>query len=336
MSQLDGISDRHRFHDARTNLLFFHSFLSSQLFLFGAIAIVVLSPTGWLVADSAVHFKLLTAFLFSIDPIKGVVDFIEPSNSSMVSLNKLRRLEALLDEAAEADATRNVPLSAAPHIALRAAFMRHADPERDSAFEVGPLDLDLPPSSITFLVGGNGSGKTTLLKMLSGLYPLQGGRIVVDGRDLDVEGLADYRQRFAAVFSDFHLFRRLYGLEGVNPVAMESLVTRFGLAQKTTYCDGRFSKQDLSSGQRKRLALITALVEDRPILVCDEFAADQDPDFRDFFYHSILPELSARGKTVVVATHDDAYFDCCNQLVKMDKGRIVSAKAAGRKGGKDA
>ena len=87
--------------------------------------------------------------------------------------------------------------------------------------------------------------------------------------------------------------------------------------------DGVFSTTRLSRGQRKRLALVTAYLEDRPIYLFDEWAADQDPLFRRVFYQRLLPELKRRGKTVVAVTHDDRYFDAADQLIKLEEGKVV-------------
>ena len=90
-----------------------------------------------------------------------------------------------------------------------------------------------------------------------------------------------------------------------------------------TVKDGVFSTVKLSRGQRKRLALLTAYLEDRPIYVFDEWAADQDPVFRRIFYLRLLPELKARGKTVVAITHDDRYFGDADRIVKLEEGKVV-------------
>ena len=89
---------------------------------------------------------------------------------------------------------------------------------------------------------------------------------------------------------------------------------------------GEFNTVDLSTGQRKRLALIVSLLEKRPILLLDEWAADQDPEFRRKFYFDLLPALHRAGVTVVVVTHDDRYLDEMDlpaRRLRMDEGRFV-------------
>ena len=159
------------------------------------------------------------------------------------------------------------------------------------------------------MVGGNGSGKSTLTRVLTQLYRAEAGAILWDGALVDANNAPRYRNLFSAVYADFHLFDRLYGMEGVDPEHVRRLLADVGLADKTAYVDGRFTNVELSTGQRKRLALVVALIEDRPIYVLDELSADQDPVFRQRYYKEFLPALKARGKTLIVVSHDERYFD---------------------------
>jgi putative ATP-binding cassette transporter len=195
--------------------------------------------------------------------------------------------------------------------------------EEGESFSVGPIRLSFQPGELVFLIGGNGSGKTTLAKILTGLYPPEQGEIRLDGRPITAESLDSYRQMFAAVFSDFHLFQNLVGAEGtaVDDSAAVYL-ERLQLAGKVKVKNGRLSTVDLSQGQRKRLALLNAYLEDRPFYFFDEWAADQDPQYKMVFYCEILPELKARGKTVFVISHDDQYYAVADRVIKLAEGRI--------------
>jgi putative ATP-binding cassette transporter len=196
----------------------------------------------------------------------------------------------------------------------------------EDSFTLGPVDLTLRPGEVVFLVGGNGSGKTTLAKILTGLYAPNGGAVYVDGRVVDPSAIDDFRQMFSAVFADFHLFETLLGFdrEGLEDRVRERL-ERFGLRREVTVRDGRYSTTDLSRGQGRRLALVTAWIENRPIYLFDEWAADQDPQFRDVFYRELLPELKRSGRTVVVISHDERYYDAAERIVKLQEGRIATA-----------
>ena len=191
----------------------------------------------------------------------------------------------------------------------------------DSNFILGPIDLTFQPGELVVIAGGNGSGKTTLAKLLAGLYAPESGSIRIDGELVTDENRDRYRQNFSVVFTDFYLFDRLHGLEDSDEDA-QMYLERLQLDQKVQIKEGELSTTNLSQGQRKRLALLTAYLEDRSIYIFDEWAADQDPMFKEVFYHELLPELKARGKLALVISHDDRYYGIADRIVKLDYGRI--------------
>ncbi len=195
--------------------------------------------------------------------------------------------------------------------------------ENDETFLLGPVSLSFRPGELVFVVGGNGSGKTTLAKLLIGLYTPEEGEIVFAGEPITDVNRETYRGRFSVVFSDFFLFENLLGLDSA---ALDDNARRYlerlQLDRKVKVEQGRFSTLALSQGQRKRLALLTSFLEDRSIYLFDEWAADQDPTFKQVFYLEILPELRRRGKTVFVISHDDHYFHVADRILKLDYGQI--------------
>ena len=193
--------------------------------------------------------------------------------------------------------------------------LRHAQPG---------LSLALRPAEVVFVVGGNGSGKTTLAKLLVGLYEPEDGDVVLDGKVVSQAERESYRQLFSAVFSDFHIFDAALGLDADDGDARASeLLEALALSHKVRIDSGVFSTTKLSTGQQKRLALLIACLEDRPICVFDEWAKDQDPSYKDVFYTEILPSLRARGKCVLVITHDDRYFHLADRCLKLEYGRLL-------------
>lgn len=193
--------------------------------------------------------------------------------------------------------------------------------KENSSFTLGPVTLTLYPGALVFVTGGNGSGKTTLVKLLTGLYMPEHGELRLDGETIGAHNIQRYRQMFSVVFSDFFLFDELHGMQNVDADARQYL-SLLQLDHKVSVQEGKLSTIDLSQGQRKRLALLTAYLEDRPIYVFDEWAADQDPLFRNIFYHKLLPELKSRGKTVIVISHDDRYFHLADRIIKLDYGLL--------------
>jgi putative ATP-binding cassette transporter len=203
------------------------------------------------------------------------------------------------------------------------------DHDGQRSFTMGPTTLELSKGELLFIVGGNGSGKSTLLKTFTRLYQPQSGTLLWDGVPVDSGNVRAYRSLFSSVFSDFHLFDRLYGLEGVSETRVNALLAELDIAHKTGYRDGRFTSTELSTGQRKRLGLAVALLEERPILVLDELAADQDPEFRQRFYDELVPRWKAEGRTMIVVSHDDRYFHVADRTLILRDGRAKAQTGEG-------
>jgi putative ATP-binding cassette transporter len=208
-------------------------------------------------------------------------------------------------------------------IALRGVRFRYLDQTGQPLFAVGPIDLDIRAGELLFIVGGNGSGKSTLLKLLTGLYPPEDGELRLDGRRLWPTDLTRYRSLFATVFTDFHLFRRLYGIPNLDPAEVNRWLAELDIADKTRYTEQGFTNLDLSTGQKKRLAIAAALLKERPICVFDEPAADQDPAFRRRLYEELLPRFRADGRTLIVVSHDDRWFHVADRVLEMRDGQLA-------------
>jgi putative pyoverdin transport system ATP-binding/permease protein len=193
------------------------------------------------------------------------------------------------------------------------------------AFTLGPIDLTIFPREITFILGGNGSGKTTLAKLILGLYIPEGGEILCNGVQISEANRHHFCECFSAVFSDFFVFESLLGIEKphLDDRAREYL-SRLQIDHVVTIKAGSLSNTKLSQGQRRRLALLAAFLEDRPVFVFDEWAGDQDPIFKEIFYFNILPELRARGKTVIVISHDERYSHVADRIIIMESGRVIT------------
>ncbi len=261
-------------------------------------------------------------------PLEGILTAIPRLTTASIAIQKIDELGLSLGSASPEREADDVP--PAPWRTLELVGVEHSYRSEASGetFSLGPIDLAFSPGELVFLIGGNGSGKTTLAKVLLGLYPPERGEIRVDGVTVDDAGRDAYRQRFAVVFSDFYLFDTLLGLEVGSDGAPDAGALRYlrelQLDRKVKIEGGKLSTLDLSQGQRKRLALLTAYLEDRPIYLFDEWAADQDPTFKEVFYREILPALKKRGKTVFVISHDDHYYDAADRIVKLDYGKVES------------
>lgn len=286
--------------------------------LVGTIAFVL--PMGGVGLPTLTGYALVLLYLMS--PLEVILDALPALTRARVGFQKVEVLGLTLSGAAAPAAPRAAPAGDWRLLELEGVTHRyHREGEGD--FTLGPLTLALGRGEIVFVVGGNGSGKTTLAKLLVGLYAPAAGEVRLDGVPVDDAGRDAYLQRFSAVFSDFHLFERFLGLEGAEVDARAAAyLEKLQLAHKVSVADGRLSTTKLSQGQRKRLALLTAFLEDRPIYLFDEWAADQDPVFKKLFYLEILPGLRARGRTVVAITHDEHFFGVADRVVKLADGQV--------------
>jgi putative pyoverdin transport system ATP-binding/permease protein len=272
--------------------------------------------------------------LYMITPLTVTMNALPMFTRAGISLGKIEMLGLSLDahkERAEASAGE-VPEAGWSRLELVDVSHAYRGEREDETFTLGPLCLEFRPGEMVFITGGNGSGKTTLAKLIMGLYIPEGGEIRLDGAPVTDAGRDAYRQHFSAVFSDFHLFESLLGVDGPDlDEKARHYLKQFHLHNKVRIKEGQLSTTDLSQGQRKRLALLTAYLENRPVYVFDEWAADQDPQFKETFYYDLLPALKARGKTVLVITHDDRFYHMADRVIKLDYGQIQTDKAAGRR-----
>jgi putative ATP-binding cassette transporter len=299
-----------------------------EAMLYSLIGIVVFVVPLFAAGFHDVVLPVTIAVLFIAGPV-STVSFVTPLvTQAELALENIETMQATLGAAAEAAACETTgTLAKAPEsIALNGASLSYRDTEGRPLFTAGPLTAEFHAGQITFVTGGNGSGKSTLLRLLTGLIPLDAGTLLADGVPLETDQMQDYRDRISAVFSDYHLSRRLYSVGDPDPATVRIVLERLDMQDKVTVRDGAFSTIDLSSGQRKRLALAAAELEDKPVIVLDEWAADQDPHFRRIFYEVLLPSLKRRGKMVICVTHDDRWFHLADRLYQMHEGRIEEVR----------
>ena len=306
---------------AATRFAFAHGF--SQLLFFALIGWVVLGLPGLSDADNAAVTGYALAMLFMLGPMAALTQVAPTLVPAQIALARIEGLDL------EPGPMVAAPAPVDPHpswnrLALRGVTFRYPEQHRERAFELGPIDLDIRAGEVLVIAGGNGSGKSTLAKLLVGLYPPAAGHIELDGERIDDAHRERYREHFTALLGTFHLFDRPLGLE-VENVDTSALLDRLGLDTVVDLGPGGWSSLDLSAGQRKRLALLVAYLEDRPIYVFDEWAADQDPAFKRTFYEELLPDLAARGKAVIAISHDDRWFGIAERIIELEDGRIREA-----------
>ncbi|MBN3216018.1 multidrug ABC transporter permease/ATP-binding protein [Pectobacterium polaris] len=289
----------------------------SNIMMLGVIGAVffMANNLGW--ADTNVAATYSLTLLFLRTPMLQAVGALPTLLSAQVAFNKLKRFDL-------ADYQEPFSVAAAPAswhtLELRDVVFRYDD----SGFEVGPINLVITRGELVFLIGGNGSGKSTLAMLFTGLYTPISGSLLLDNRPVTAETREDYQRLFSAIFTDFHLFGQMMGPHGTEPdtALVDSWLDRLNMRHKLTLENHQVMNLQLSQGQRKRVALLLAVAEQRDILLLDEWAADQDPQFRRVFYLELLPQLRALGKTIVAISHDDHYFEHADRLLEMHQGTL--------------
>lgn len=328
----------YRSHIIRADTFHLSAVNWSNIMMLGAIGLVfwMANSLGWSDTNVAATFSLTLLFLRT--PMLSAIGALPTLISAQVAFNKLSQFELAPYEA-------GFPRSREPAkwqtLEMRDVVFQYGD----NAFSVGPLNLKIERGELIFLIGGNGSGKSTLAMLLTGLYQPVSGAIYLDEKQIDAGNLDDYRRLFSAVFTDVWLFDRLLGPQGEqgNPGLVAAWLERLQMSKKLKLENGTILNLKLSKGQRKRVALLLALAEEREIILLDEWAADQDPHFRREFYQTLLPLMQQMGKTIFAISHDDRYFIHADRLLEMRQGKLseltgqeresVSRDAVARTGG---
>ncbi|MBX0293007.1 cyclic peptide export ABC transporter [Hymenobacter sp. HSC-4F20] len=293
-----------------------------QLAFYVFIGALLLFLGDWLSISGPVIINFIFVLMYIWGPIESVVLMVPGLAQAHVSLNRLSSLKESLQEK-DVEGEPVAALQQFDSLKLYDVSYQYTS-EEDTHFSVGPNDFSLRRGEVAFVYGGNGSGKTTFINVLIGLFVRETGQVYINDEALEEKNFTAYRALFAPVFSDFHLFEEFYGVEHVNETKAQEYLRVFELDKKVEIKNNKLTTINLSTGQKKRLALVCAMLERKPILILDEFAADQDPYFRKKFYTEILDYLKEEGFSVVAITHDDNYYPCADKLYKMNYGKLES------------
>ena len=307
------------------NITLFFTYLQMLMYVVVGLMIFVVPLFS---SDFSSHVMVAaTTALFLASSVSSTIVNIPNLSIANVAARNLRELgEKLSVETTERTIAGVTEYSEIRTLALEDITYVHSNDGAKRPFTLGPISYEFEAGKIYFIRGNNGSGKTTLMRVMLGLYQAQSGRLLVNGEPIAEPTNSAYRDLFAVVFSDFFLFKKLYGVAAINEAELDDLLVLFQMQNKVSVSDGIFSDLNFSTGQRKRLALLVALLENKKIIVLDEWAADQDPEFRQEFYQQIIPKLRELGKTVIAITHDDQYYELADQVIYMENGQSIHVK----------
>ena len=303
-----------------------------QLAVFGFLGGLLFVLPAFLKVDRATLTGVVLVVLYVMGPLDVILTWLPALGRAKASIGRVEALLPTLEVEAIAEPASSRLFGARPalrdSLVLDGITYTYPGDAENAGFAVGPVELTLRPGEIVILAGGNGCGKTTLVKVLSGLYTPEEGTIRIDGHAITDEDRSSYRQLFTVLFADGHLFKDHPGLDRFKIEAEAEIgLERLGLKGKVSFDGLSYSTLDLSQGQRRRLALLSARLEDRPICIFDEWAANQDPYFKGVFYNEILPELRDLGKALLVISHDEEYYHVADRLIRLRDGMIVADHA---------
>lgn len=328
--ELEASASLWRHYNVTSTTILGFSMSLSQVVFFGMIGLLVFVLPRFVSIDRTILSGYVLVIIYLTAPLKRIMAILPELGKASVALQQVEALKlSLRDNLEISSANRANKLSFNKKLQLKQLTHTYYREYQDSQFSIGPIDLTIVPGELIFIVGGNGSGKSTLAKLVAGLYTPESGEICVDGKPITEQNREAYRQLFSTVFSDFHLFDRFLGIDAHDlDTKAKKYLNLLQLDHKVRVDGDRLSTLALSQGQRKRLALLTAYLEDREVYLFDEWASDQDPYFKDIFYTQLLPDLKRQGKTVLVISHDDRYFDCADRVIKLDYGALALQQKA--------
>lgn len=301
---------------------------ASDLLSFFIIGFMVFILPAFINLPASETYGIVMALLYISGPVANIMGMLQHLKVGQIALKRINELSDVLEDSCAANDTVN-PIGSWYRFGVRGVTYNYnkADASQEYKFSLGPVDLWFKKSQINFIVGGNGSGKSTLSKILSLHYAPSDGEIMFDDQKVNFSNIVDARSKISVIYSNYFLFPKIYNKSmDANENLINEYINLLGLNGKTEFVNGRFSTTKLSDGQRRRLALLVSLLEDKDIYIFDEWAADQDPEFKRIFYKKILKELKLKNKLVIVVTHDDRYFECADRVIIMEDGNILEIK----------
>jgi putative ATP-binding cassette transporter len=319
---LHSVSERSKSVNLRAQTSMMNGQVAVQMLFYLLITFVLLMATRIESLSAGEIVKYIFTLLFLVGSISTIVTQLSSLARATASYKHLTQICEDLENEQRSSYFSSDHSGLDTFIFLKMKDIEFLYEQSSDRFRIGSFDFSISRGEVVFIYGGNGSGKTTFINLLMGVYDLKTGQILYNDEIVKSRSLEKYRMNFSFVASDYYLFDELYGINEVDLEMWNYYLVLFELEGLLTLEGKKLSTVNLSTGQRKRLALIVALQEKKPILVLDEWAADQDPLFRKKFYLEILPFLKTKGFTIIAITHDDRYYYCADRLLHMEEGLL--------------
>jgi putative ATP-binding cassette transporter len=326
IGELHQIEDQHRKHQLKGGTLFLVGAQYAGMMNMLVIGLVAFVMTNFFSLSPDALIAIVMILLYLSEPMMGIVECLSSLVPARIAVMTMRKCMKQLRSEPEPDTDQRIVINKISAVNLEYAFEIKDQDQNEFQFQVGPVSASFRRGQVTFITGGNGSGKSTLSKLLSLHYLPGAGSVAVNDTPVTDDTRSQVRQSISAIYTDFHLFSRLYNVSDEQTRKIPEYLQELKLDHKISLTDQKFSTLGLSDGQKKRIALFVSYLEDRDVYVFDEWAADQDPQFKEIFYSDILFRLKALGKIVIVITHDDRYFHLADQLIKMENGALKSVE----------
>lgn len=326
---VEEITDEYRKKITGAHIKFVNAFLIGEsLFIVLLATVTFVAPRVFHGMDVSVILNFVIILLYLVGPVNIILNSIPSLIQLRIAWKRVRLfiddIPANIKQLEIADNSHSEKHEPVSFKAMNLSYKYEAG--SNDSFTVGPVDFEIKQGEAMFIIGGNGSGKTTLAKMLTGLYmPFEGALYVNNIKT----NSSEVGELYSAVFNPLYLFKKLYNVDCRNEPKLQvaaELLKHFQLENKVYIDNNEFSTIDLSTGQRKRLALLQCYLEDKPVYLFDEWAADQDPEFRYYFYKELIPIMKKQGKIIIAITHDDHFFDVADQIMKLDRGKVEFIK----------
>lgn len=299
----------------------------------------LIGNTSWYVIIGVILFGFSTLFefekseltfyvfilIFIMGPVATLVNSIPQFTQFTIAIQRIKQFENEFDVVQEEPMQKSSDvIENFESLHLKDVAFSYQD-ESENNFKLGPVNLEIKKGELVFITGGNGSGKSTLFQLMTTLYTAEEGKVLLNGEVISADKKHLLKGLISPIFTDHYIFKNNYQDFSIvtQQEKIEKLIDEMKLKGIINLdFEKGYLNTDLSKGQQKRLALILCLMEEKPVILLDEWAAEQDPEFRKYFYEVLLEEFKKRGKTIIAITHDDHYFRVADRIIKLNAGKI--------------